>query len=70
MGSGITVPGSGITSHWDRDQQFLFFFSFFFLRDQGAGYSICVGLGTKIYHTFRIEDQESGHKNGISEEKT
>ena len=64
MGSGITVPGSGIIRHRIRIS------NFFFLRDQGAGCSICVGLETKIYHTFRIEDQESGHKNGISEEKT
>ena len=41
-----------------------------FLRDQGSGCNIFVGLGIKVCHTFGIKDQKFEYKNEISDEKT
>ena len=60
MGSGIIAPGSGNTSHWDRDQQFF----------EGLGCTIFVGSETNNGHTFGIKDQKFVYKNRISDEKT
>ena len=62
MVSGITAPGSGITSHGIGISSFL--------RDQRSGCTIFVGSGTKICYVFGIKDQKFGYRNGISDEKT
>ena len=64
VGSGITAPRSGITSHGIEVS------SFFFLRYQGSGCTIFAGSGTKICDAFGIKDQKFEYKNGISDEKT
>ena len=60
--SGITAPGSEITSHVIEISSFL--------TDQETGYTIFVGSGTKICHAFVIKDQKFGYNTGISDEKT
>ena len=63
MGSGITALGSEITDHGIGISSFL--------GDQGSGYTIFVGSGTKIGHALEIKDQKYAYKNGIcSDEKT
>ena len=62
MGSEITALGPGIIHHGIGISSFF--------RDQGSGYSIFVGSGTKMGHAFGIKDQEFTYKNGISKENT
>ena len=62
VASGITVLGSGIINHGIGISSFL--------RDQGSGCTILAGSRTKMGHTFGINDQKFGYKNGISGEKT
>ena len=54
LGSGIAVPGSGITGHGIEISSFL--------RDQGSDLTIFVGSGTKTCHAFGIKDQKLGYK--------
>ena len=60
MGSGITAPGSGITSHGHRDQQFLRDQAVPLLRDQGPKFVAL--LESRIRYL-------AGYKNGISDEE-
>ena len=55
-GSGITALGSGITSHGIGISSFL--------GDQGTGYSIFVGSGTKICHSLESRIRNLGTKMG------
>ena len=63
---GITVPGSGTTSHGIKISNFLFFFC----EDWGTGlpFLSVVRSGTEIYHAFGIKDQTLRHENRISDE--
>ena len=58
MGSWITAPGSGITSHGIGISSFL--------KDQGTGLPFL--WDAKVCHAFEIKDQKLWYKNGISDD--
>ena len=76
MGSGIKGVGSegsegldlGSQPHLRMRNHDMGSGSSVFLKDQGPGCTVFVGSGTKICHSFGIEDQKFGY--GISREKT